>query len=192
MQLQKDAAEDMHLSIKTINKRSEGLIRFVKEFRNLSHVQQPKKTDISIKKLFEELTVLHKKEITDNKIIIKTDVDPSDLLVTADKNMIEQVIINLIKNAIQSFDEQSDKKIWLAAYFSKGHTIISVRDNGPGIDPEALEKIFIPFFTTKKSGSGIGLSLSKQIMRQHDGRISVQSKLSEGTDSYSAFNSPKD
>ena len=182
VQLDKDSAEDMHLSIKTINKRSEGLIRFVKEFRNLSHVQQPKKTDIQITKLFEELSILHKKELNDNQITIKTEVEPGDLVISADKNMIEQVVINLIKNAIQSFDEQTDRKIWLSAYQSKGHEVISVRDNGPGIDPEAMEKIFIPFFTTKKSGSGIGLSLSKQIMRQHDGRISLQSKLGEGTE----------
>ena len=89
----------------------------------------------------------------------------------------------LIKNAIQAFDEQTNKKIELDAYTSeKGRPIIGVRDNGPGIDPEALEKIFIPFFSTKKTGSGIGLSLSRQIMRVHEGRISVTSTLGEGTE----------
>jgi signal transduction histidine kinase len=93
------------------------------------------------------------------------------------------VLINLIKNAIQAFDEQPEKKITLAAYTSeKGRPIISIHDNGPGIDPEALEKIFIPFFSTKKTGSGIGLSLSRQIMRVHEGRISVKSALGEGTE----------
>ncbi|HEY5825051.1 MAG TPA: ATP-binding protein, partial [Cyclobacteriaceae bacterium] len=82
-----------------------------------------------------------------------------------------------------AFDEQPDRKIELIAFSNeKGRPVLSVKDNGSGIDSEALEKIFIPFFSTKKSGSGIGLSLSKQIMRQHEGRITVKSKLGEGTE----------
>lgn len=97
--------------------------------------------------------------------------------------MIEQVIINLIKNAIQAFDEQPTRQIELTGYTNeKGRTIISVKDNGSGIDSEALEKIFIPFYSTKKTGSGIGLSLSKQIMRQHEGNITVKSELGKGTE----------
>ena len=97
--------------------------------------------------------------------------------------MIEQVIINLIKNAMQAFSIQEEKCIELKAYLDeKTRPVISVKDNGDGIDPEALERIFVPFFSTKKTGSGIGLSLSKQIMRQHEGRISVKSELGEGTE----------
>jgi len=133
--------------------------------------------------LLEEMAILHKKELSDRGIEIIVHTEPPQLTALADKNMIEQVLINLIKNAIQAFDEQTDKKIELTASTSeKGRPIIRVKDNGPGIDPEALEKIFIPFFSTKKSGSGIGLSLSRQIMRVHDGRISVKSKLGEGTE----------
>jgi two-component system, NtrC family, nitrogen regulation sensor histidine kinase NtrY len=103
--------------------------------------------------------------------------------VLADKTMIEQVLINLIKNAIQAFDDQPDKKLELMARGTeKGRALISVKDNGSGIDAEAQEKIFIPFFSTKKTGSGIGLSLSKQIMRQHEGRITVKSELGKGTE----------
>ena len=97
--------------------------------------------------------------------------------------LFRSVLINLIKNAIQAFDEQTDKRIELTAYTSdKGRPVIAVRDNGPGIDPEALEKIFIPFFSTKKSGSGIGLSLSRQIMRVHEGRITAKSIVAEGSE----------
>ena len=136
-----------------------------------------------IQPLLEELAVLHKKELSDRGISISTQTDPPQLTALADKNMIEQVLINLIKNAIQAFDEQEDKKIELKAYTSeKGRPILSVCDNGPGIDPEALEKIFIPFFSTKKTGSGIGLSLSRQIMRMHEGRIVVKSTLGVGTE----------
>ncbi len=181
--LKKEEAEDMYLSLQTISRRSAGLIRFVKEFRNLTHIPKPKLSDVIVLNLLEEMALLHKKELTDHGVSISISVDPEHFTISADKNMIEQVLINLIKNAIQAFDEQPDKRIELTGFASeKGRAAISVRDNGQGIDAEAMEKIFIPFFSTKKTGSGIGLSLSKQIMRQHEGRISVKSKLGEGTE----------
>ena len=183
LQLNKEELEDMHLSLQTISRRSEGLIRFVKEFRNLTQVLNPRLNEIALQPMLDELAVLHKKELSDRGISIVTRTEPLQLSVLADKNMIEQVLINLIKNAIQAFDEQADKKIELSAYTSdKGRPVISVRDNGPGIEPEAMERIFIPFFSTKKGGSGIGLSLSRQIMRVHAGRIAVKSTLTQGTE----------
>jgi two-component system nitrogen regulation sensor histidine kinase NtrY len=174
---------DMHLSLQTISRRSAGLIRFVKEFRNLTHIPKPKLAEIPVKPLLEEMAMLHKKELADHGVAISCSADPENLFILADKTMIEQVLINLIKNAIQAFDEQPDKKIELVARSNeKGRAMISVKDNGSGIDSEAMEKIFIPFFSTKKTGSGIGLSLSKQIMLQHEGRITVKSKLGEGTE----------
>jgi signal transduction histidine kinase len=129
------------------------------------------------------MAMLHKKELADHGITTTVSVEPENLFILADKTMIEQVLINLIKNAMQAFDEQPDKRIDLVARSNeKGRALISVKDNGSGIDNEALEKIFIPFFSTKKTGSGIGLSLSKQIMLQHEGRITVKSKLGEGTE----------
>jgi signal transduction histidine kinase len=179
----KDEIEDMHLSIQTVSKRSAGLIRFVREFKNLSQTPQPNLTPVTVKNLLGEMAVLHKKELSDNGIHISINVEPADLVISADKNMIEQVIINLVKNAIQAFSEQDEKSIELKAYLDeKTRPVISVSDNGDGIDSEALERIFVPFFSTKKTGSGLGLSLSKQIMRQHEGRITVKSKLGEGTE----------
>jgi two-component system nitrogen regulation sensor histidine kinase NtrY len=181
--LQRGDLEDMYLSLQTISKRSAGLIRFVKEFRNLTQVPKPKLAEVHVKELLEELSLLHKKELADQSINVSIEVKPENLFILADKTMIEQVLINLIKNAIQAFDEQVDRRIELTAYSNeKGRAVISVKDNGAGIDSEAQEKIFIPFFSTKKSGSGIGLSLSKQIMRQHEGNITVKSTLGEGTE----------
>ncbi len=180
--LKKEEAEDMYLSIQTIGKRSAGLIKFVKEFRNLTHVPKPNITEVIVKDLLDEMAMLHKKELADHGIAISVDLSSHGLLIQADKTMIEQVLINLIKNAIQAFDAQLEKKIQLSAYDNEGHVIISVKDNGNGIDADALERIFVPFFTTKKTGSGIGLSLSRQIMRQHGGQITVKSKLGEGTE----------
>ncbi len=179
----KEEMEDMHLSLQTISKRSEGLIRFVKEFRNLTHIPKPRLSEIPVKELLDEVAILHKKELADHGVTISVTINPENLFIVADKTMIEQVLINLVKNAIQAFEEQPNKKIELTGYSNeKGRAIISVKDNGSGIDSEALEKIFIPFFSTKKTGSGIGLSLSKQIMRQHEGQITVKSKLGEGTE----------
>ncbi len=179
----KEEMEDMHLSVQTISKRSAGLIHFVREFKSLSQTPQPKFSTVTVKKLLEEMAVLQKKELSDHGVTITVQVDPEDLVISADKNLIEQVIINLIKNAMQAFSIQEEKRIELMAYLDeKTKPVISVKDNGDGIDPEALERIFVPFFSTKKTGSGIGLSLSKQIMRQHEGRISVKSHLGEGTE----------
>jgi C4-dicarboxylate-specific signal transduction histidine kinase len=145
-------------------------------------VPKPNLTEVTVKDLLDEMAMLHKKELADHGIGISVDLQSADLMIQADKTMIEQVLINLIKNAIQAFDNQTERKILLSAYDNEGHVIISVKDNGNGIDADAMERIFIPFFTTKKTGSGIGLSLSRQIMRQHGGQITVKSKLGEGTE----------
>jgi signal transduction histidine kinase len=182
IQFDREEMADMHLSVQTISKRSEGLIRFVKEFRNLTHVPKPKISSILVKELLDEMAMLHKKELADNGVTIDVSVYPVEMKVDADKTMIEQVLINLIKNAIQAFDRVDNKNIRLVAFINDGKPVITVKDDGNGIEPEALEKIFIPFFSTKKTGSGIGLSLSRQIMRQHGGQITVKSKLGEGTE----------
>lgn len=181
--LEKEQLQDIHLSLQTISKRSEGLIQFVREFRSLTSIPQPRPSTIEVPQLLEELTVLHRKELAEKSIKLTTSVYPEDLTLVADKNMIEQVLINLLKNAMQAFEEQEDKIIELRAFLNeKSRPVIAIKDNGTGIDPEALEKIFIPFFTTKKTGSGIGLSLSRQIMRQHQGTLTVKSTVGKGTE----------
>lgn len=186
--LNQEQLQDIHLSLQTISKRSEGLIHFVKEFRSLTSIPKPKPVLIPVKTLLDELTMLHRKELMEKSIQLKISVYPEDLTISADKNMIEQVIINLIKNAIQSFEDQENKLIELKAGLNeKSRPVISVKDNGTGIDSEAIEKIFIPFFTTKKTGSGIGLSLSRQIMRQHQGTLTVNSTVGKGTEFFMRF-----
>jgi two-component system, NtrC family, nitrogen regulation sensor histidine kinase NtrY len=187
--LTSDQLNDIHLSLQTISKRSEGLIHFVKEFRSLTNIPKPRQVQIEVKTLLEELVMLHRKELMEKNIQLKISVYPEDLTISADKNMIDQVIINLIKNAIQSFDETEKEKLieLKAALNEKSRPLISIKDNGTGIDPEALEKIFIPFFTTKKTGSGIGLSLSRQIMRQHQGTLTVKSTVGKGTEFFMRF-----
>lgn len=186
--LTQDQLSDIHLSLQTISKRSEGLIHFVKEFRSLTHIPKPRPESIKVGALFEEIAMLHKKDLLEKNIRLEITIEPEDLTLTADKIMTEQVLINLIKNAIQAFEDQENKTILLRGYYNdKMRPVIAVRDNGTGIDPEALEKIFIPFFTTKKTGSGIGLSLSRQFMRQHQGTLTVKTTVGKGTEFFMRF-----
>ncbi len=181
--IEKEDLEDMHLAIQTIQRRSDGLIRFVNDFRSLTHTPEPKFQLVKIKDLFDQMYVLLKGELEKNGIHFKMTIEPEDLSIELDPELIQQVLINLIKNAMQALTEQQNKKINLKAYRDdKDNTLIIIKDNGTGIDEEAQRKIFIPFFTTRRKGSGIGLSLSKQIMRQHNGSIAVRSKPDEGSE----------
>jgi two-component system nitrogen regulation sensor histidine kinase NtrY len=183
VEMSTEELEDLHLAIKTIQKRSDGLIRFVTDFRSLTHIPKTQFAEVPVKELFDHIDLLMRHELDENKVIFRKDIDPQNLNIKIDRELIEQVLINLIKNAIQALEEQGDRQISLSAFKrDHKHTFISIKDNGPGIDEEAQSKIFIPFYTTKKNGSGIGLSLSKQIMRQHLGSISVKSKSNEGTE----------
>jgi len=180
----KDDMEDLIYSLKTIENRSEGLIRFLNEFRNLTHTPTPKLKSENINVLLEGICLLMSKELKGKSIKVHKSLDERIPEISIDRELIEQVIINLIKNASEAFDsEQLEKNIWISSNLdNKKRVVITVKDDGAGIEPEALTKIFIPFFTTKKNGSGIGLSLSKEIVRKHQGNISVQSALGVGTE----------
>lgn len=181
--MSKEDLEDIHLAVQTIQRRSDGLIRFVNDFRSLTHTPQPKFQMVSVMELFDQITVLLKHDMETNNIQFLVNVKPQNLALNIDPELIQQVLINLLKNAVQALEERENKIIELIAFQDeKNNTLFIVKDNGPGIDEEAQSKIFIPFFTTKKSGSGIGLSLSRQIMRQHNASISVKSKIDEGTE----------
>ena len=181
--IEKEDLEDIHLAVQTIQRRSDGLIRFVNDFRSLTHTPEPIFQMASVMELFGQISVLLKHEIESNDIKFIVNVKPQNLALSIDPELIQQVLINLIKNAVQALEERENKIIELLAYQDeKNNTLFILKDNGPGIEDEAQTKIFIPFFTTKKSGSGIGLSLSRQIMRQHNASISVKSKIDEGTE----------
>lgn len=181
--IKKEDLEDIHLAVQTIQRRSDGLIRFVNDFRSLTHTPEPKFQMVSVMELFDQISILLKHEVESNHIKFIVNVKPQNLALSIDPELIQQVLINLIKNAVQALEERENKIIELLAYQDeKNNTLFILKDNGPGIEEEAQTKIFIPFFTTKKSGSGIGLSLSRQIMRQHNASLSVKSKLDEGTE----------
>jgi nitrogen fixation/metabolism regulation signal transduction histidine kinase len=169
--------EDVHLAVKTIRKRSESLIKFVSDFRNMTRVPIPTKSIFRVKEMLEHIYRLMKPDLEKAGIKCELKVDPDNIQVNADREQIEQVIINLIKNAQHALEENSKKLIVINSWVdSNSRVFVSVDDNGTGIEKEALERIFIPFFTTKKTGSGIGLSLSRQIMRMHKGNITAISE----------------
>lgn len=181
--------EDCLLGITTIEKRSEGLISFVSDFRSLAHIPTPKFGSIGISRLFDQLEVLLQNQLDSKGIKFIKELNPKELILFGDQMQIEQVMINLLQNAIQAVEDSEEKVIKLSAFIDEaGKIILEVSDTGKGIEEEALGKIFIPFFTTKKKGSGIGLSLSKQIMRRHKGNIQVRSTLGEGTTFKLIFN----
>ena len=173
---------DIQEAITTIQKRSEGLIHFVESYRKLTRIPQPNFQIIKVEEIFKRVSQLMEKELADKKIKFSQSINPQDLSVTADSELIEQVLINLFKNAIDALSKNNKGQIAIFGEKDmRGRIIISLSDNGPGIVPEAREKIFVPFFTTKKTGSGIGLSLSRQIMRQHRGTLTVHSEPNRET-----------
>ncbi len=173
---------EMRKAIQTINKRSNGLLHFVDTYRNLTRIPKPNFEIFKIAGLFSNIRLLHEKELKKQNIKLTESIEPPKLEITADEQLIEQILINLVKNSMHALKGKNNGVIHMNAYYNKrGRFTIQVIDNGPGILPEVLEKIFIPFFTTKTAGSGIGLSLSRQIMRLHDGTITAHSKLDKET-----------
>jgi len=174
--------DDLELGIGTIKSRSEGLLRFAETYRNLNRVAQPDRQKFYVRDLFEDLFTLMQPTLKQKNIELAIILKDPNLNILADFNLLEQVMINLLLNAIEAVKDSSDPRIALHALSSSsGKVLIKVEDNGCGIPDDVLDKVFVPFFSTKKSGSGIGLTLCKQIMLMHDGNIQVQSTLGSGT-----------
>ena len=173
---------DVRHAVKTIEKRSKGLITFIDNYRKLTRIPKPDFKIVQVKDLFERVEILMKKQFEHHSIKFNTAVDPESLTITADPALTEQVLINLCKNSVEAVSGVSRPKIKLKAGTDGiGNPIVKVIDNGKGIAEEVAERIFIPFFTTKPEGSGIGLSLSRQIIRMHKGTIGVISTPGERT-----------
>lgn len=176
--------DEIYEGLQIIEKRSLNLQNFVKNFRSLTLLPTPVKKYCSVKDLFQGIVLLFKPELDEKEIKISVFIEPENLKIFIDEKLIEQVLINLLKNAIYAVDEYANKHIIFEAYTYQPNGIVIVcKDSGMGIPEEMLDKIFIPFFTTKSSGSGIGLSLSRQIISIHNGTL----KVSTTKDKYTAF-----
>jgi two-component system nitrogen regulation sensor histidine kinase NtrY len=166
--------------LSTIEETGKGLLDFVNKYRSLTSLPKPNLNKFSVDSLFLKCKLLMESNIPNN-IKITASVDSEDISLVADYSQVEQILINLIKNSIESLSGKKNGTIHLKAFYADNSVLIQVEDNGIGIPGDIIEDIFVPFYTTKENGSGIGLSLSKQIMQNHDGTISVNSASNKGS-----------
>lgn len=183
--LHEDESEDLEnitSAISTIEKRSKGLLNFVELYRNLTRIPKPHFRYFSIRDSFQRNLGLMEDKFEKRGISVSTKIFPADLKLLADPDLIDQVLINLLLNAIDAVKETENPEIVLMASVNlNNRTVLEVSDNGTGISHDVMDKIFMPFFTSKKTGSGIGLSLSRQIMHMHKGSLSVRSQMGQGS-----------
>lgn len=171
--LEEDDFDDIKSSISTIINRSDHLQVFVENYRKLAMLPTPTKQMTPINALFEDCFRIMSPILKAENIELINDIHSSRSIMI-DKNQMEQVIINLITNSVYALKEKNEKKMYVSSYTENNRFFISISDNGKGIDPEIQDKIFLPFFTTRKDGAGIGLTLSKNIIEAHGGYLSYQ------------------
>ncbi len=168
--------KDINLAAGTIKRRSEGLLDFVEDYRKLANLPKPQFRRVNIKEFLLNIERLMKPGLDNHGVDFQIGAVPSNATVMMDSKLIEQIFINLIGNSVFALEHTTNPRIMIGCRIGDGHIVLSHSDNGRGIQPEILSQIFIPFFTTRKSGSGIGLSLSKDIMKQHGGQLFVNSE----------------
>jgi nitrogen fixation/metabolism regulation signal transduction histidine kinase len=170
----RSAKDDVREAVQTIARRSEGLTKFVLRYRELMKIPQPDPSAIKVADALDGVATLMSAEL--EGIEIAVEVTPASLEMSADAALIDQVLVNLLKNALDAVREVDEPAITLRGKLEFGRLVIEIEDNGGGVDPETLDQVFVPFFTTKRDGSGIGLSLCRQIMTAHGGEIAVESR----------------
>ncbi|MBS0000083.1 MAG: ATP-binding protein [Cyclobacteriaceae bacterium] len=172
---------DIRKSVLTIQKRSAGIMNFVEDYRRLTQIPHPEMEKIFVEEMFDRVTLLLRNMMEERKISVIKKVDPAELCIEADPDLMDQVLINLLTNAIYASKNSGLPVIELKAWEFEDGQQIEVADNGTGISPDKMNKIFIPFYSTREGGSGIGLSFSKHVIHLHKGRIKVHSVPGKGT-----------
>ena len=178
--IEDESLEDLTEGLSTISSRSEGLINFVNAYRDYTNLPEPDKRPTDIKSLVQNTTALLKNDFINSKVALEVIHTETSIELNIDYQLIEQVLINILKNALEVVENKENAKVKLETSAHGELVTVSISDNGAGITPEATEKIFMPFFSTKNRGSGIGLSLSKQIMQLHGGDIQLETELGKG------------
>jgi nitrogen fixation/metabolism regulation signal transduction histidine kinase len=168
--------EDIHSSVRTVHRRSEKLYRFVEKYRQLTKLPPPEKSEIRVSELINSLPDLFKSETEETGTTINIENTDPDILLYADGSLVEQVLINLVRNSFEALRNRDGGRIRVYTSDTEHQVIINVEDDGSGIDPTILQDVFLPFYTTKDNGMGIGLSLSRQIMNLHGGTLNVESE----------------
>ena len=168
---------DVTDAVTTVAQRSDGLMQFVGSYRRLTRLPEPDRRQIAISPLFDSIARLAAGDWQEKQITLNIAVEPKELDVSADPDMIEQVLINLLNNAEQALHDCDDREVWLTAGLNRrGRPYMEIADNGPGIPPELARKVFVPFFTTRRDGSGVGLALTRQVMIRHGGSVRLSGR----------------
>ncbi len=175
--------------LNVIQEQGKGLMSFVESYRRLTRIPEPDKRKFSVENLLERVRILYKSLEKSDTVKLDCTLSDPGMELYADENLISQVLINLLKNALEANEDNPTASISIrAGYDNDQHPELCVSDNGPGIPEQHLEEIFVPFFTTRKDGSGIGLSISRQIMRAHRGTLKVRSRPGQETTFCLTFN----
>jgi len=176
-----ETQEDIQLGVAAIERRSQGLLSFTKSYQDVARPPKPRLQPVAVNEWLEELAALVQPKMKAAGITFKLQLLPQSKTVHLDSDLMGQVLLNILQNALEAFDEQPHPKIQLQAFHQNRQLQLLISDNGSGIPPEVKAQIFIPFFTTKTSGSGIGLPLSRQLVRAHGGQLTLQSDPGQGT-----------
>ena len=174
--------EDVQSAVATVARRSDSLLQFIDSYRQISRLAPPEKKRVALADLFETVTSLAKAEWDDSGVALASNVEPSGLYVYADRDLLEPVLLNLLRNAWQATKGMDGPRIEIRGRLNRrGNTVIEIEDNGHGVPDEIATKIFVPFFTTREGGSGVGLALARQVMIAHGGFIRLGKKSGAGT-----------
>jgi len=177
----REELEDVLGAVKTVARRSDGLMKFVTSYRQLTRLPSPNKKAVQVATLFEHVEKLTQQDWQEKGIELTSTIAPQGLDIIVDADMVEQILINLLHNAAQALAHTPAAQVSFSAFLNiRGHVVIEVADNGSGIDPDNIQQIFVPFFTTKKEGSGVGLALTRQVMLAHQGKVAVRNNEQGG------------
>jgi nitrogen fixation/metabolism regulation signal transduction histidine kinase len=180
-EITKDNIKDIRSSVYTIKNRTEGILKFVDAYRKLTDIPHPEFSEVSLKDLCNSVISLLTADFENRKISLSLNVMPEDLTLYCDRQLMSQVLINLLTNSMYALEDRPGARIEVICSENDSRITIEVQDNGKGINQENRKKIFIPFFSTRDTGSGIGLSFSKFVILQHGGRVKVESEIDKGT-----------
>jgi len=178
---------DIMTSLEALQQRSENLHQFINDYQQLTKIPAPSPAEIELESYLEEIHSLFRPEFERRNIKFTFQIESESQVIRADRNQVQQVLLNLVKNSMEALESIKDPRLMIRSFREEDQIVVLISDNGTGIDPEIMDEVFVPFYTTKPQGSGIGLSLARQVMRMHGGNIRIASERGEGTTVYLDF-----